>query len=164
MSSWKNIAGVGISLALAAQIGVWMVLGRPTLEKRVAETLSLDLRRAIAKAQESGGCAPRHVFLETKTPDADPLDPETLALLSSRCDELGVTFHAEPPVVDLGCSATKCGDCLGYAQQIRYDTPFVAAASTHYFKDSVYQGSRNYFYVFELGRWVDWSAPEYGER
>ncbi len=160
-STGKNLTVAAVALAFAAHIGSWMALGRDSLEKRVAETVGPELERAIASGRANGGCIPRQVVLESKTPNADALGPETLAFLASRCAELGVGFHPTPPLEDLGCTPDRCGDCLGYAQEIRFDTPFVAAAYTHYFRKDVYDHTEGYYYVWWLGRWTQITEPRY---
>jgi hypothetical protein len=157
----KNLTVAAVALAFTGHIVWWMAAGRDRLEGLVATTATVELERAIRVAQEKGGCVPRHLVLETKTPDADPLSQETLSLLASRCQDLGVEFHPEPPVRDLGCRSDRCGDCLGYAQQIRFATPFVSAARTYYFRGDVFQESLGYWYVWYLGSWHEISEPKY---
>jgi hypothetical protein len=163
VNNWKNLIVAILGLALAAQIGSWLVLGRAQLEARVTDGFRRDLGHIINTAHSRGSCVPRHVVLQAENPLADPLDPSTLALLASACEEVGVAFHDTPTVRDLGCDPNKCGDCLGYAQQVRFNTPFVSAAYTHFFHENVYEASNAHWYVWWLGRWEDVSPPAYGE-
>jgi hypothetical protein len=151
-----------LALAFTAHIVSWMALGRDSLETHVADTIGLALERGMQASQSNGGyCAPRHVVIETKTPEADTLSPDTLSYLAGRCQTYGVAFHAEPPKEDLGCMSDRCGDCIGYAQHIRFNTPFVAAADTYYFHKDIYQYKEGYWYIWWINRWIAIEEPRY---
>jgi hypothetical protein len=157
----KNITLAAVALAFTGHIAWWMATGHEELEGVVAGTIAPELEREVAEARERSSCVPKHLVLESKTPDADALSPETLALVASRCEALGIAFHPEPPLEDLGCSPNRCGDCLGYAQKIRFNTPLVALARTDYFRGDVYQSSESYWYGWWLGSWHQVRAPKY---
>jgi hypothetical protein len=160
---YKNLFVAVLSLALVAQIGSWFMWGRPQFQVRVVDTFRLDLGHIINTAHKKGWCVPKHVLLQADNPMGDRLDPDVLALLASRCEEVGVAFHDAPTIRDLACDPGKCGDCLGYAQQVRFDTPFVSSVYTHFFRENIYWMSYAHWYVWWLGSWHDVSPPPYPE-
>jgi hypothetical protein len=159
---WKRGAAIVAIVAFAAQVGSWLVVGRNTLERRVAETLRTELLRARDRDPD-GPCRPRHLVLESASTETDPVGPDAVAILASTCQQFGVQFHASPPTFDLGCSKWLCGDCLGYAQHVRFDTPILAAAGTLYLRERVAQYDMGYWYLWCFGRWVQISARLEGE-
>jgi hypothetical protein len=161
--SYKNLFIALLGLALAAQIGSWLIWGRPRLQARLVDAFRVDLGHIVNTAHANGACVPRHILLQADNPMADPLDPDTLAQLAARCDEIGVGFHDTPTIRDLGCDKNKCGDCLGYAQQVRFNTPFVSSAYIHFFHENIYWTSHTHWYVWWLGSWEDVSPPAYTE-
>jgi hypothetical protein len=163
VSTWKNLTVAATFLAFTAQIGTWLLWGHGELEVRLADAFRKDLVHIINTAHANGACVPRHLVLQADNPLADPLDFETVSLLTSRCEEVGVAFHQAATIRDLGCDSGKCGDCLGYAQQVRFNTPFVAAAYTHFFHEDVYFATNAHWYVWVFGHWEDISPPAYGE-
>jgi hypothetical protein len=153
---WKRGAAIVAIVAFAAQLTSWLAIGRRTLELRVAETLRGGLRHEIDLAAGKS-CRPKHLVLETD-PRASPERPEVVALLTSICRDFGVQFHAARPASDLGCSKWLCGDCLGYEQEVRFDTPIVAAAYTAYFRNGTWEYTNGYWYIWCFGRWMQISA------